>query len=551
MKRIYNVRIERLPEEALSFPESITPLSEKEEVSSTPQPVSLKTLAKPKPKPQPKPQPNLPTSVDLRKNESMPPVYDQGDLGSCTAFALCSAYSFDSDGFLGSRLFQYYNVRLLENNVSQDTGATMADSVKCLERYGLCPETEWPYIIKEFATKPPQQCYTNALANRATKVYNVKTTIQDMKTTLASGTPFVIGFKVFSSFESQQVTSKGIVSMPTKNDIFLGGHAVLVVGYNDITRQWIVRNSWGSSWGDKGDFYMPYQYLTSRNLASDAWCILTISLTPRVYKVKLQAIPEEQQKFLSLVVTKLPPTVDFRVLHASKMTPVYNQGPIGSCTANALCGAYSFMSPSKFLGSRLFHYYNERLDQGDKVNTDGSITIDNGSTLITGVQCLQKYGLCLETEWRYISQNYWAKPNPSCYANGLSYKLSTYANVQQTQTAMQTSLAAGIPFVIGFYVYASFESNNSLRTGYVPMPVINREQLLGGHAVLVVGYDMTKTYPANPLNPKAFPSGKGVWIIKNSWGKSVGANGYFYLPLPYLSNRSLTIELWCLSSLTK
>lgn len=552
MKRIYNVRIERLPQEKLSFLEVVEPLSEKEEeVTSTPQPISLKGSVKPKPKPLPKPQSTLPRIVDLRTNKLMPPVYDQGDLGSCTAQALCAAYAFDSEGFMGSRLFLYYNTRLLDNSESVDVGATMADSTKCLQTYGVCPETQWPYDITKFSVKPFNSCYTNALANMATKIYNIKTTITEMKSTLASGTPFVIGFRVYSSFESQKVASTGNVPMPNKNEKMLGGHAVLVVGYNDTTQKWIVRNSWGTTWGDAGYFYMPYQYLTSRSLASDAWCIVCISLTPRIYNLKLKAIPENEQVYMTHTIRKLPQIVDFRSLYSSKMIPVYNQKSIGTCAASSLCAAYSFMSPSKLSGSRLFHYYNERLEQGDSVNPDNTISSNNGSTLSISIKTLQKYGLCHETQWPYVVTNYQIKPNSSCYSTGLEYKNLTYVNVKQTVTAMQTSLAAGIPFIIGFYVYSSFESTNALLTGYVPLPYNDVEMCLGGHSVLVVGYDLTRTYPANPINPTACPSGKGVWIVKNSWGTSIGASGYFYLPLPYLTNPEITIELWCLSSVAK
>ena len=98
----------------------------------------------------------LPDIVDLRTNPKMPPVYDQGDLGSCTAQALCSAYQFmDTNNFKGSRLFVYYNERKLENNIPDDTGSTLASGVKCLTKYGVCPEESWPYDVTQFAVEPP------------------------------------------------------------------------------------------------------------------------------------------------------------------------------------------------------------------------------------------------------------------------------------------------------------------------------------------------------------------------------------------------------------
>ena len=209
------------------------------------------------------------------------------------------------------------------------------------------------------------------------------------------------------------------------------------------------------------------------------------------------------------------------------------------------------MSPSIWTGSRLFHYYNERLLQGDHVNPNGTISSDSGSTMGIGIKAIQTYGLCPETQWPYIVKNYPIKPSVVCYSAGLPYTKFTYVNIQQTQSAMQASLTAGIPFIIGFYVFTTFQSRNALLTGYVPLPYKGVEKLLGGHAALVVGYDLTKTYPANPMYPTVFPSGNCVWIVKNSWGTSVGAGGYFYLPLPYLTNPKITIEIWSLTSVAK
>jgi C1A family cysteine protease len=97
-----------------------------------------------------------------------------------------------------------------------------------------------------------------------------------MKACLASGYPFIFGFTVYDSFESDAVAKTGIVPMPSKTELVLGGHAVMAVGYDDSKKWFIVRNSWGEDWGDKGYFYIPYDYLTNKNLASDFW---TIKLT--------------------------------------------------------------------------------------------------------------------------------------------------------------------------------------------------------------------------------------------------------------------------------
>jgi C1A family cysteine protease len=218
----------------------------------------------------------LPNSVDLRSK--FPPVFDQGMLGSCTANALCGLVAFDDPRLIGSRLFLYYNERMMENNISNDVGALISDGIKCLLTYGLCAETEWPYDIQQFAIKPPDSCYINALMHQALEVTNIVDDPNSMKNALANNNPFAIGISIYSSFETELVANTGNVPIPTKNDQLLGGHAIVCVGYDDIKKHWIMRNSWGASWGDNGYFYLPYTYLSDRSLATDLWCINKMEL---------------------------------------------------------------------------------------------------------------------------------------------------------------------------------------------------------------------------------------------------------------------------------
>lgn len=214
----------------------------------------------------------LPQKVDLRNK--LPPIYDQGSLGSCTANALCCLIQYLRPELQGSRLFLYYNERKLENDIPDDSGATLESGIKCLLKYGICPESSWPYIISKFAVKPPDACYIEALDRQALKVKSINENLQTMKATLSNGNPFVVGILIYESFEYSIVSRKGIVPMPKINkEQILGGHAVVCVGYNNITRQWIMRNSWGNSWGNNGYFYLPYNYLLNPNLASDMWTI--------------------------------------------------------------------------------------------------------------------------------------------------------------------------------------------------------------------------------------------------------------------------------------
>jgi C1A family cysteine protease len=219
---------------------------------------------------------NLPDSVDLR--DQCPDVYDQGELGSCTGNAIAAALEFDRmkqnlDDFTPSRLFIYYNERVLEGTVDSDSGAQIRDGIKSVAQQGDCPETEWAYDISKFADAPPQSCYDDALQYKAVQYQSVSQNLADMQGCLASGYPFVFGFTVYESFESDAVAQTGDMPMPKSREQVIGGHAVLAVGYDNQDRVFIVRNSWGEGWGDAGYFYMPYAYLLDDNLADDLWTI--------------------------------------------------------------------------------------------------------------------------------------------------------------------------------------------------------------------------------------------------------------------------------------
>lgn len=223
----------------------------------------------------------LPTQVDLRKG--CPPVYDQSELGSCTANGIAAALQFDEmkqnepSPFAPSRLFIYYNERVIEHTVNSDSGARIRDGIKSVATTGYCSETCWPYDIKKFTQHPPDACYQEAKKYHAMTYQRVIQNLTQMKACLASETPFVAGFSVYQSIYNDDVQKTGDIPMPQQGEDLLGGHCILIVGYDDARQVFILRNSWGESWGDGGYGTLPYAYLSSASLASDFWVINTVS----------------------------------------------------------------------------------------------------------------------------------------------------------------------------------------------------------------------------------------------------------------------------------
>ncbi len=230
----------------------------------------------------------LPKKVDLRKQ--CPAAYDQGQLGSCTANAIGGAFEFEllkqnaATAFTPSRLFIYYNERVIEHSVKSDSGAQLRDGIKTVNMQGACHETIWPYIITKYAQKPVASAYSDALKYQAVTYQAIARAADQMKACLSQGYPFVFGFTVYESFESEAVAKSGKVNLPKQSEAVVGGHAVMAVGYNDASKRFILRNSWGAGWGMAGYFTMPYEYLLDQNLSSDFWTIRLITDDPNAKK---------------------------------------------------------------------------------------------------------------------------------------------------------------------------------------------------------------------------------------------------------------------------
>lgn len=218
----------------------------------------------------------LPQKVDLRP--ICPPIENQQHLGSCSAFALTSTIEILEkknkrpcvEQF--SPLFLYYNERVAGGLVMVDSGSSIRNGIKSLAREGCCREGRWPYDTSKYKKKPTARCYEEALECQILEYKRINT-VDEMKACLADGFPFVFGFTVYESFDNTTTRTKGIANMPTKDERVLGGHAVVGVGYDDSTNRFLIRNSYGETWGMRGCFTIPYAYLADRNLSDDFWMI--------------------------------------------------------------------------------------------------------------------------------------------------------------------------------------------------------------------------------------------------------------------------------------
>lgn len=226
----------------------------------------------------------LPETVDLRSK--CPPIYDQGGLGACTGFASAKGLR-EALGIMADRpvpemsaLFAYWNCRSAEHTIDRDAGATIVDSIAVLLHEGACPETFDPYHTEVFNHPPTKSAFTEAKPYVVRQAQHLRS-LDELLGCLSAGYPAVGGIPVFdgdNGLESAAARATGMVGMPIVDASgalpkILGGHAILLVGFDAKTRMFIVRNSWGKDWGDKGYFYLPYEYIQkfADPLTSDWW----------------------------------------------------------------------------------------------------------------------------------------------------------------------------------------------------------------------------------------------------------------------------------------
>ncbi len=225
----------------------------------------------------------LPSQFDNRENCS--PVWDQQHLGACTGFASKSAAELvwniatpeQKNQFLASALFQYWNERSFEGTTDKDSGATIADAIRALKQFGIAPDADWDYsdYAQRYLLKPSDQAFVDAKKHMDLDNIGHAEIVQSaeaIKTALISKHAVIIGISVYESFMSPLTAKTGLVRMPnTVTEKLLGGHALLVVGYDDENKWYVVKNSWGEKWGDQGYCYIPYGYMHNAAFTSEIW----------------------------------------------------------------------------------------------------------------------------------------------------------------------------------------------------------------------------------------------------------------------------------------
>lgn len=215
----------------------------------------------------------LPIHPEVDPRYDMPAVYDQGQLGSCTANAIAAAIEYDARlngdamAVTPSRLDIYYGERELEGTAGQDSGAYGRDGFKYAHKTGVIPEADWPYVIARFAEQPPLDV---ARRHRIGAYAAVPRTVTSIKRVLSNRQTIAFGFSVFESFESAQVAKTGVMPVPAQIERMLGGHEVLMVGYLKAhPGHALCRNSWGAKWGLAGYFLMPWAVVLDKAMSSD------------------------------------------------------------------------------------------------------------------------------------------------------------------------------------------------------------------------------------------------------------------------------------------
>ena len=210
---------------------------------------------------------------------NLPPVIDQDKLGSCTSMSVCNAILYcemlesTKEIVAKSPLFVYYNTRGIDGNVNEDSGASIRNTIKSINKSGLCSEKKWPYNITQFTEKPTFDCYKEAKEFRKLKYERIIQNVYDIKAAIYSGYPIVFGITIYNSIKKSTVNHSGIIPLSTNDSEILGYSTFLCCGWDDNCRLFNIQTPWGEKWGKKGYGYLSYDYLTNPTLCGDFWKI--------------------------------------------------------------------------------------------------------------------------------------------------------------------------------------------------------------------------------------------------------------------------------------
>lgn len=222
----------------------------------------------------------------------------------------------------------------------------------------------------------------------------------------------------------------------------------------------------------------------------------------------------------------LPPVVDLR----KWCPPIMDQGDLGSCTANAITGVLRWHvikagGKADAPLSRLQLYYDERV-------IEKSISEDAGAELRDGIKVARDVGVMLESDWPYDPSRFKVKPPDLARTRSWLFGSLKYERVPVNVRAVKQALAGGFPVVIGISLFESFESEAVEKTGIVPMPNIETENMAGGHAMYVAGYGQRA----------------GHFTVVNSWSNQWGDKGMCFIPDAYIGSPKFGSDYWVIRS---
>jgi len=425
--------------------------------------------------------------IDLRKNMSPLDYYEL--LGS-TANSLAILIEYDIANYRCSRQFLYYNERL-----NTDT-YNLNNSIKSLIENNFCSLEDYPYNSELINERPLEEIYKKAKDNKYKfSIIKIKKDLNNLLLSLVNNEPFIITIKIFESFEMEIKEIK----IPKINEKELGGITIVVCGF-DLTKQIFIIQLLNNY------YELPFFYLLNENYSSDCYIFVLrnfINFTPNS-KINNSIIETPKLNYIDL---------------RPKFNEIFDQGKIGSCTANALTSIFEY-DKTNFKGSRLFLYYNERI----YINETHK---DEGAYLSDGIISLKSQGICEEKYHPYIISNVFKEPSKEAYENAKRYYVLEAFNISNDINEIKNWLIRNEPIAIGIAIYSNFMNS---KTGIIGIPK-ETDDYMGGHAVIICGFDDKN---------KRF-------IMRNSWGIYWGDKGYFYLPYDYISNKELCGDLWIIT----